>query len=58
MTVNDQRTGELVGDETNLQDRQTDNACLFYMANEKTRRSSKSADHGIQEYFLRRAVGF
>jgi len=23
---------------------QTDNACLFYMANEKTRRSSKSAD--------------
>jgi len=26
-------------------DRQTDNACLFCMANEKTRRSSKSADH-------------
>jgi len=25
--------------------RRTDNACLFYMANEKTRRSSKSADH-------------
>jgi len=25
---------------------QTDNACLIYMANEKTRRSSKSADHG------------
>jgi len=23
----------------------TDNACLFYMASEKTRRSSKSADH-------------
>jgi len=29
-----------------MSDRQTDNACLFYMANEKTRRSSKSADHG------------
>ena len=27
-------------------DRQTDNACSFCMANEKTRRSSKSADHG------------
>jgi len=27
-------------------DRQTDNTCLFYIANEKTRRSSKSADHG------------
>jgi len=26
--------------------RQTDNSCLFYMANEKTRRSSMSADHG------------
>jgi len=26
--------------------RQTDNASLFYMANKKTQRSSKSADHG------------
>jgi len=26
--------------------RQTDNSSLFCMANEKTRRSSKSADHG------------
>jgi len=26
--------------------RQRDNACLFCMANEKTQRSSKSADHG------------
>jgi len=27
-------------------DRQTDNSSLFCMANEKTRMSSKSADHG------------
>jgi len=25
----------------------TDNACLFYMVNEKTRRSSKSTYHGL-----------
>jgi len=29
------------------EDRQTDNACLFCMANEKTRRSSKSVDHKL-----------
>jgi len=35
-----------VGNLFTITDRQTDNACLFYMANEKTQRSSMSADHG------------
>jgi len=35
--------------QVNVEDRQTDNACLFYMANEKTQRPSKSADHGKRQ---------